>query len=213
MYRLRSGFTWSGGHVDVKLPRREEDIKWSWGLLTLSISEVRARENWVSSSEGGNRCIMMNRRSWFTVTPIFAPGWSGIDISRLTRVHLTVTAYYNERARISDHESRRWRGRIGGERKGRRVRAETEGEREREREREQCWRGWTVRAKGERRQAFTCGRHPMMHSCCWHAGTSGSHDLSSAAIIHKAQRLPLLRSTPLPSCACCPSSLTVELGQ
>lgn len=29
----------------------------------------------------------------------------GIDISRLTRVHLTVTAYYNERARISDHGS------------------------------------------------------------------------------------------------------------
>lgn len=40
---------------------------------------------------------------------IFAPERSGIDISRLTRVHLTVAAYYNERARISNH------GGCGGE--------------------------------------------------------------------------------------------------
>lgn len=53
------------------------------------------------------------------------------------------------------------------------------------RERIEERKGW-IEKQGRKGTAFTCARHPMMHSCCWHAGTSGSHDLSSTPIIRKA---------------------------
>jgi len=39
-------------------------------------------------------------------------------------------------------------------------------ESEQKRPRDRDAEGGERRSKGERRQAFTCGRHPMMHSCC-----------------------------------------------
>lgn len=189
MHWLRPGI-YLRSDVDVKLSRRkeEEDVKRSRELRAVPLMKLACRKKNESFCESP---LYWTAPSVAHQDPILAWGKRAkkredIDISRLTKVRLTVTAYYNERARISDHGSR-W-GDDGGGRSADTGRA-TELEQKRSRVRvdsahreRQRVRGW----EGKRRQAFTCGRHPMMHSCCWHAGTSGSHDLSSAAIIRKA---------------------------